>query len=546
MKPRVRSVHTALSMLMLLLFALGLLLAQHDQRAHAATTFTVQDYSDGVADKTRCPGSTCRLRDAIAAASSSDQITFGSAGHTIKLTQGELSLNKDLTIFFNGAVNAITLDAQSASRVFNITSGTTATLDTLRLVNGKPVSGSSGGAIQIAISATLTLSNIDVETSQVQGSFDNGGAIYNAGTLTVSNFAFFSSDRTASFGYGGALYNAGTATLTGSVQPDGSAGIRFLSDSAAAGGAIYNNGNLSASHIVIQQSQATNGGAIFNNAMMTLDHSLVVDNQAPSGLGGGVLNGGGRLTISDSELAFNQAADQGGGLLNSAALTIQRSLIYSNTVTAAAGAFGGGLFLGGGGTLNMTNSTLSTNAATWDGGGLYADVSSRATLNNVTITKNTADSDANGSGDGGGIANSGMVTLTNSIIAANLDLSPNPNPKHPDCSGALTSQGYNLLRIDAGCGGLTNGVNGDLVGTASSPLNALLADLADNGGPTLTHALLPGSPAINAGNPVAPGTGGAACARLDQRGYPRGGAAGRCDMGAFERLFLLSLPLIVR
>jgi hypothetical protein len=87
---------------------------------------------------------------------------------------------------------------------------------------------------------------------------------------------------------------------------------------------------------------------------------------------------------------------------------------------------------------------------------------------------------------------------------------------------------------------------------ASTPIqpctitNAFLAPLAENGGPTPTHALLPASPAIDMGNPLTPGSGGLACAGIDQRGYPRGGAAGRCDIGAFERVFLLFLPLIER
>jgi len=154
-----------------------------------------------------------------------------------------------------------------------------------------------------------------------------------------------------------------------------------------------------------------------------------------------------------------------------------------------------------------------------------------------------------GAGNGGGIRIvAGAVNMKNSIIAGNFDTPNNlgSGTIEPDCSGTLNSQGYNLLRINAGCTGLIDGTSGDHVGTLGSPINAQLGPLADNGGPTHTHALLPGSPAIDAGNPATPGSGGNACALHDQRDYPRGGAAGRCDIGAFERVFFQYLPIEMR
>jgi hypothetical protein len=108
------------------------------------------------------------------------------------------------------------------------------------------------------------------------------------------------------------------------------------------------------------------------------------------------------------------------------------------------------------------------------------------------------------------------------------------------------SQHYNLIGRNDGCSGFANGVNGDKVGTNASPIDPLLAALADNGGSTQTHALLLGSPALNAGNPLETGSGGFACAASDQRGVarPQGSA---CDMGAFEfESRNLYLPLILR
>ena len=170
-------------------------------------------------------------------------------------------------------------------------------------------------------------------------------------------------------------------------------------------------------------------------------------------------------------------------------------------------------------------------------------------LNNLTITNNTADSDNDGTGDGGGIFNdAATVQVQNSIVAGNFDTPGNTGggTKNPDCSGTFSTQGYNLIGRNDGCSGFANGVNADKVGTGASPINPLLVALANNGGSTQTHALLPGSPAINAGNPLPPGSGGFACDASDQRGIarPQGSA---CDIGAFEFEYQsLYLPLILR
>ena len=139
-------------------------------------------------------------------------------------------------------------------------------------------------------------------------------------------------------------------------------------------------------------------------------------------------------------------------------------------------------------------------------------------LTNSTLSGNSA------SGSGGGIANGlGSVTLTNTILAANTAAPPSP-----DCSGTLNSGGYNLVGIGDGCG-LTNGASGDQVGTSGSPLDALLGQLQDNGGPTLTMSPLLGSPAIEAvplSNCVV---------TTDQRGDPRPAPGNTtCDIGAVE------------
>nr|MDQ3746650.1 Ig-like domain-containing protein [Acidobacteriota bacterium] len=120
--------------------------------------------------------------------------------------------------------------------------------------------------------------------------------------------------------------------------------------------------------------------------------------------------------------------------------------------------------------------------------------------------------------------------LSNTIVARNT---LSNNQSGPDTSGAFASQGHNLIGVaDAGSTGLSNGVNGDQVGTSGSPLDPLLGPLADNGGPTFTHALLAGSPALDSGdNSLARDASGNALT-TDQRGAGR--FAATVDIGAYE------------
>jgi hypothetical protein len=120
-----------------------------------------------------------------------------------------------------------------------------------------------------------------------------------------------------------------------------------------------------------------------------------------------------------------------------------------------------------------------------------------------------------------------MAVLHNTLIAGNFRGASGTTPD--DVSGMLDPGGdNNLIGDGTGMTGLVNGVNGNQVGTADKPIDPRLGPLADNGGPTLTHALLPDSPAIDAGNNTY-------ATDFDQRGegFPRI-AGGIIDIGAFE------------
>jgi hypothetical protein len=252
---------------------------------------------------------------------------------------------------------------------------------------------------------------------------------------------------------------------------------------------------------------------------LTIRHGKVAHLNA----GGGIRNTG-RLTLFNSIATGNSTADFGfgAGIYSDnpgSALTLDHSTIYGNTADGG----GGGIAVGG--ALTVMDSTISGNRSVTDlGGGVYLFSQAQASFNNVTITANTA------ARQGGGLSVelpelAGTPRLANSIVAANSA------PLHPDCEGVDLSGGYNLIGDSAGCPGFSADA-GDQTGTAASPLDPRLGPLAGSIGVTPTHALLAGSPAINAGSPLPLGSDGG-CGFIDQRGVAR--LNSRCDIGSFER-----------
>lgn len=243
------------------------------------------------------------------------------------------------------------------------------------------------------------------------------------------------------------------------------------------------------------------GGGVRNTGILTLVDSTITDNTARTA-GGGILSVVATLTLVNSTISNNTSKDSvGGGIyVERGPLTVTNSTVANNTSTGGGGGLGGGVFISSG-TVTFTNSTISNNNASLTGGGIYNG--GVLTLTNTTVSGNTAV-------NGGGVDNFYGTTanLVNTIIA---------NNSGGDCRESLSSQGHNL-DSDGTCG--LSGP-GDLSNT-----DPLLGPLQDNGGPTFTHALLPGSPAIDAGDDTAaPAT--------DQRGIarPQGAAS---DIGAYE------------
>jgi CSLREA domain-containing protein len=335
-------------------------------------------------------------------------------------------------------------------------------------------------------------------------------------------------------------------TLAGANEDSNSTGDLDIADNLAINGAgvgdtTINGGGIdrvlhlfSGTTVEINDLTITNGsttlwgGGIFNaGGTLTLNNSSVSNNSAGgSGAGGGILNNSGTVTLNNSSVVGN-TADYGGGIHNiwaSAMLTLNNSTVSGN----AADGNGGGISNDQYGRVILTNSTISGNSTTaGNGGGIYS-LYGTLTLNNVTISDNSTQT-----GDGGGMDNGvSTVNLRNSIIANNSD----GGGEAPDCTGvfaSIDSQGYNIIGNENGC--VFTATVGDQVG-----VDPLLGLLQNNGGNTLTHALLTGSPAIDAGNPATPGSGGVACEVTDQRGEWRpmdgnnDGIEIYCDIGAYE------------
>jgi hypothetical protein len=222
---------------------------------------------------------------------------------------------------------------------------------------------------------------------------------------------------------------------------------------------------------------------------------------AATGSGGGVYNAG-TANVTEARLSTG-TADHGGGILNqpSATLNLLRSTISANTALVQ----GGGVSHNGT-NLTVDDSTVSGNTAPIAGGILNFTA---MTITDSTVTLNSATS---GLGWGGGVFNNGgaAATIGNSIISANVS--------NDDCGGGgtYTTGGYNYRGASCALAG-----TGDVAGSAPN-LNAL----GSNGGFTLTHLPIAGSPVIGTGNP--------ACAGTDQRGLARP-QGGTCDKGAVDR-----------
>lgn len=277
------------------------------------------------------------------------------------------------------------------------------------------------------------------------------------------------------------------------------------------------------------------GGVLDANSDFTgLDHVIVSGNTA-TGSGGGVRLAS-RGMIHHSTLSGNTATFNGGGLSLSGTnlnLVEVRDSTFNNNLALNPVSGGGGAVHATAG-LRLSNVTLSGNGANFNGGALLMSSSGTLVLGNGTVVSNTADLDAGAGGVGGGLRleSSSLYTVTNTLLADNVDLNASTAP---DCSltaGTLASS-YN--HVETMAGGCTFAGAGDVTG--SDP--GVDPVLADNGGPSQTHALLAGSAAIDAADPAGCRDHFGILLNGDQRGFARtvdgdGNTVAVCDKGAYE------------
>ena len=368
--------------------------------------------------------------------------------------------------------------------------------------------------------ATITSSNFRRNTAEGDDADQGGGAIFSVGgRLVLSRVQALNNNALGASGSGGAvLFTNGATGLISESRFEGNLAMR-------AGGAIE---HVSGAGVLVTVNTSDfvgnltgnapgNGGAIHVTGAGDTDinESTFTSNSADNE-GGALWNGSGRMVVRLSDVSGNTVlgAGGGGGLFNNGGdLTVQRSLVAANSSTSSM-AIGGGIHNANPGQLTVNYTTVSGNSSASNAGGIAN--AGFAQINGATIALNTA------ADNGGGI---GMATgatqtiLRSTIVAANT--APTRGANVDVAAGSYASRGFNAIGSDDA--GVFPAAATDKEGSVGSPLVLNLQPLANNGGPTRTHAITCGSVAVNMGDPT--------LTREDQRNFTLNG---RRDIGAFE------------
>jgi predicted outer membrane repeat protein len=486
------------------------------------------NFNDGYADSLslvlRAPAVVTSTADSgagslRAAITAGNTITFdpnvfaaASGPHVIILLSALPDLNSHMTITGPGA-GAATVQRSSASgtpdfRIFNVANGLpvdpTVIISGITISNGLLEGPNFGPGI-------LNLGTLTLNGSVVTGCHSNGsgGAILNGGTLTLNNSSV-SDNQTLDRGGGISNGTSSTLTLNNSSVSRNQSGID--------GGGIFNTGTVILNGSTVSGNLAHGGGGIYSAGTLVLSNSTIADNTASVRDGGGIYKQDGVATIDKCTISGNSASASGGGLINAgaASATLTNCTLSSNTAHDGGGGIENRSSVGQTG-LTVRNCTLSGNSAGTNGGGLE---NSNAYFNasNCTFSGNSA-------GTGGAIYSSQQTAFGGGSIDNTIFKTGVSGGNINDTSNLVVSKGYNLSN-DAG-GGVLN-QTGDRINT-----DPMIGPLQNNGGPTFTHALLPGSLAIDKGKSTF---------TIDQRAAPRpvddpnsaNGSGNASDIGAFE------------
>lgn len=568
MKTHLPGVRSSVRAVAILLVSGLFILNAHFIPTQAAGTFTVNslaDTPDAVPGDGVCAdaGGQCTLRAAIQETntnvSDTDTINFSVTG-TINLT-GSLPSLTNVIINGPGASDlTVRRDTGGDYRIFFINNAIVS-ISGLTVSNGRTPDGAPGAIFG--------------------GGGGDGGGIFATGSITLTDVVVTGNrtgnggpggTATGGFGgFGGGIFTSGTVTMTrvtvtNNITGNGATGA-FGGSGGRGGGIAFSGSSLTMIDCVVSGNTTGNGavgtntgasggaggdgGALYvASGTLNLTNIVMTGNNAGDGNVGGTGGRGAGLftlpgvntTLTNVTISNNNAGDGGGGsgaqggfgggIENNGTMLLKSSTISGNT-TGASGSGGSGGSIGGGilnnSVLTLINSTVSGNSTGGiggDGGGIHHNGSS-LTLTNSTITNNTALTIT-----GNGVHSSSFatpVTIRNTIIAQ--------NGGGPDTSGDFVSQGNNLI---GNADGSTGFIGSDLTGTTATPINAMLGPLTNNGGPTFTHALLAGSPAVDAGNNALAIDEKSSALTQDQRGSPRivdspdAGSTATVDIGAFE------------
>jgi hypothetical protein len=526
------------------------------------------------------------------------------SGQTIALGGTELAITDAVIIDASMLSNNVTINAGGQSRVLNIDDPSIAneafdvTLAGLTLTGGNTTASAqnAGGGIRSMSHGVLTLNDSTVTGNRTEGEDGTGGGIHALGELVLTRSTVSGNSTAGPDAYGGGLAAYGQLTLTNSdvignsTTGDqahgggifGFGGVALYRSTVSGnrtvgagslGGGVYATGPLALMDSTIDgnytMASDTHGGAIYTTMPLSISGSTIGGNHTngQNSQGGAIFAKHGGVTINDSLVTGNftsgDFADGGaiysngfngsdvqitrstisgnrteglssfGGAIQAVQsdVTLSQSTLSGNT-TAQAGSRGGAMWVSGELLLDQStisgNSTAGSNA---DGGAIFTFSNIPVTIILSTITNNMATGQ---SGDGGAIFVSNLaqdlpLSVTGSILAGNT-AAGSGNDLLPDPDSPLIA-------------------NHSLIGTGITPTsggnnvsidNPQLGPLADNGGPTLTHALLPGSPALDAGDPDAE-AGMNDVSEYDQRGAPfvrvfdgDGAGGARIDIGAYE------------
>jgi CSLREA domain-containing protein len=513
----------------------------------------------------------CSLREAITAVNFNKSVDTCGTGDVLTDTilfdvMGTITVTSQLSITTGGPLvidgeGVITISGGGSTRVLWVDPGGMVNLKRLEVADGYIHNDNGAGLFNNGGSLTINQCDFIGNRFTITDSIHYyGGGIYSlGGVLNVYDSRFDGNGSGDKYSHGGGIANINTTGQIfrttfqnnsaegcwqgipcthpgggGYYQSNANITIQdsiFISNTAIyGGGGIYNHGgNLAIKNSTFSGNSNEYGGAMTNNGNVTISNSIfkgndgtgiytwrktIISNTTFIGNEGSGIGNTGYLTITNSTFSGNQI-----GIVNYGTLAVDSSTFSDNSGTYGGGIYNQEYIRAISLFVNITNCTFSENKATEFGGGVYNNGLELSIINS-TFSANSA------AGGGGGIYNaaswmhpySSTLTIVNTIIANSL--------AGGDCraDNPIIDGGQNISSDDS-CG--FSRANGSLPNT-----NPLLGPLQDNGGPTLTHALLWGSPAIDAGDNTK-------CPSIDQRGIMRpldGNGDGKaiCDIGSYE------------